>query len=56
MLCLHLKRFKYTNTYRSKLDMHVEFPIKDLDMSNFILNNMVSGEGRERDLIRYQSG
>lgn len=40
VLCLHLKRFKYTNTYRSKLDMHVEFPIKDLDMSNFILNNM----------------
>ncbi|OTF77127.1 hypothetical protein BLA29_008329, partial [Euroglyphus maynei] len=42
VLCLHLKRFKWNDCFRSKLDVHIGFPIKDLDMSPFILSNIVS--------------
>lgn len=40
VLCLHLKRFKWNEYVRSKLDVHISFPAKDLDMSSFILSNM----------------
>nr|XP_027196969.1 ubiquitin carboxyl-terminal hydrolase 3-like [Dermatophagoides pteronyssinus] len=40
VLCLHLKRFKWSDCFRSKLDVHIRFPIKDLDMSPFILSNI----------------
>jgi len=39
VLCLHLKRFKWSECSRSKLDVHIEFPIKDLDMNSFMLAN-----------------
>ena len=42
ILILHLKRFQYAqNTYfvhRQKLDDLVSFPLKDLDLSNIVLN------------------
>ncbi|KAJ3309994.1 Ubiquitin carboxyl-terminal hydrolase 3 [Boothiomyces sp. JEL0838] len=34
ILCLHLKRFKYVNNTRSKIDTHVSFPMI-LDVSKF---------------------
>ncbi|CAN0471827.1 unnamed protein product [Rangifer tarandus platyrhynchus] len=35
-LIIHLKRFSYTTFSREKLDISVEFPIRDLDFSDFV--------------------
>lgn len=45
VLCLHLKRFRWSNFYRIKIDNYVEFPIRGLDMSKFILTNMHETRG-----------
>ncbi|KAJ1095855.1 hypothetical protein NDU88_001005 [Pleurodeles waltl] len=37
VLIIHLKRFAYTKFSREKLDTLVEFPIRDLDFSEFII-------------------
>ncbi|KAJ7317569.1 hypothetical protein JRQ81_003731 [Phrynocephalus forsythii] len=37
ILIIHLKRFSYTKFSREKLDTLVEFPIRDLDFSDFII-------------------
>lgn len=39
VLCLHIKRFRWNNFYRTKIDLRISFPIKSLDMSQFVLNN-----------------
>ncbi|XP_058447332.1 ubiquitin carboxyl-terminal hydrolase 3-like [Malaya genurostris] len=39
VLCLHIKRFRWNNFYRTKIDLRISFPIKALDMSQFVLNN-----------------
>ncbi len=36
-LIIHLKRFSYTKFSREKLDTLVEFPIRDLDFSEFLI-------------------
>ena len=41
MLCLHLKRFKFVSFHRSKIDTTVEFPLEDLDMSDYVLPSVV---------------
>ncbi|XP_062923797.1 ubiquitin carboxyl-terminal hydrolase 4 isoform X1 [Mobula hypostoma] len=38
ILVVHLKRFSYNRYWRDKLDTLVEFPIRDLNMSEFIYN------------------
>jgi len=38
VLVIHLKRFSYTRFYRDKLDTLVNFPLKDLDLTEFIVN------------------
>jgi hypothetical protein len=38
VLVVHLKRFSYTRSYRDKIDTLVDFPLKDLDMSNYLIN------------------
>lgn len=45
VLCLHLKRFRWNNYFRTKLDNYVNFPIQGLDMSKFILANMHETRG-----------
>ena len=42
VLCLHLKRFKFVSFHRSKIDTTVEFPLEDLDMSDYVLPSVVS--------------
>ena len=39
MLVICLKRFSYNRYWRDKLDTHVEFPTRDLDMSPYIINS-----------------
>ena len=41
VLCLHLKRFRWNNYFRTKVDSVIEFPLRGLDMNKYILNNMV---------------
>ncbi|XP_053261860.1 ubiquitin carboxyl-terminal hydrolase 15 isoform X3 [Podarcis raffonei] len=38
VLVVHLKRFSYSRYMRDKLDTLVDFPITDLDMSEFLIN------------------
>ncbi|KAK7573320.1 hypothetical protein V9T40_010511 [Parthenolecanium corni] len=40
VLCLHLKRFRWINFYRVKLDTDISFPIEFLDMSDFMLHDV----------------
>ncbi|KAL1454150.1 hypothetical protein WDU94_010431 [Cyamophila willieti] len=37
VLCIHLKRFRWTNACRTKVDTMIEFPVSSLDMSSYIL-------------------
>jgi len=45
VLCLHLKRFRWTNFFRTKLDNYIEFPVNGLDMSQYVLSNMHETRG-----------
>lgn len=38
ILVISLKRFSYNRYWRDKLDTFVDFPIKDLDLSPYIIN------------------
>ncbi|XP_035283172.1 ubiquitin carboxyl-terminal hydrolase 15-like isoform X2 [Anguilla anguilla] len=38
VLVVHLKRFSYSRYMRDKLDFLVDFPLRDLDMSEFLIN------------------
>uniref|UniRef100_A0A1B6CBZ9 Ubiquitin carboxyl-terminal hydrolase n=1 Tax=Clastoptera arizonana TaxID=38151 RepID=A0A1B6CBZ9_9HEMI len=40
VLCLHLKRFRWVNSSRTKLDTNIKFPVTALDMSKFVLNDV----------------
>ncbi|KAK2850852.1 hypothetical protein Q5P01_007128 [Channa striata] len=53
VLIIHLKRFSYTKFTREKLDSIVEFPLRDLDFSSYLLRkNLSVGEPPSRyDLI-----
>jgi len=39
VLCLHLKRFRWSSYFRVKVDTYVEFPLCGLNMSHYVLNN-----------------
>lgn len=42
VLIIHLKRFSYTKSTREKLESMVDFPLRDLDLSSFLLRKSVS--------------
>lgn len=41
ILIITLKRFKYTKMYRSKIDAYVDFPLYDLDMSEYLMDRQI---------------
>jgi len=44
VLIIHLKRFSYSRFWRDKLDTLVDFPLSDLNMSDFIRGPMKEGQ------------
>ena len=38
VLIIHLKRFSFSRSWRDKIDTLVEFPVENLDMSNYVHN------------------
>ena len=47
VLCLHLKRFKFVSFHRSKIDTTVEFPLEDLDMSDYVLPSVIDSNSQD---------
>ncbi|XP_049846278.1 ubiquitin carboxyl-terminal hydrolase 4-like isoform X2 [Schistocerca gregaria] len=39
ILIIHLKRFSYSKYRRDKIDTHVDFPLRELDMSSYVINS-----------------
>ena len=39
MLIIHLKRFSYNRYWRDKIDTVIEFPLKNLDMTPYVINS-----------------
>ncbi|RWS04954.1 ubiquitin carboxyl-terminal hydrolase 15-like protein [Dinothrombium tinctorium] len=50
VLIIHLKRFSYSKFCRDKLDTFVDFPVNDLNMGEYIINNP-NNEPKLYDLI-----
>lgn len=48
VLCIHLKRFRWTNSCRTKVDTMIEFPVSTLDMSSYILPESVKSRDTQR--------
>lgn len=42
VLCLHIKRFRWSPCARTKVDTFIEFPLNGLDMSQYLLRNLSS--------------
>jgi len=40
VLCLHVKRFRWSAYARTKIDTFIEFPLNGLDMSGYLLKNL----------------
>ncbi|XP_025076742.1 ubiquitin carboxyl-terminal hydrolase 3-like isoform X2 [Pomacea canaliculata] len=45
VLCLHLKRFRWSTYCRVKVETFVEFPLTSLDMNCYVLNNLHETRG-----------
>lgn len=45
VLCLHLKRFRWSMFSRQKVETFVQFPVQGLDMNTYVLNNLHETRG-----------
>ncbi|KAJ4705426.1 Ubiquitin carboxyl-terminal hydrolase [Melia azedarach] len=46
ILVIHLKRFSYSRYFKSKLETYVDFPVDDLDLSNYITHRNIQLSNR----------
>ncbi|XP_032514469.2 ubiquitin carboxyl-terminal hydrolase 3-like isoform X1 [Danaus plexippus] len=53
VLCLHLKRFRWHNYFRTKVDTSISFPLLSLDMSGFVLPNVPDTRRSGRGSLLY---
>jgi ubiquitin C-terminal hydrolase len=51
VLVVHLKRFSYSRNYRDKIDTVVDFPIRDLDLSEYLIHGNTDQICTKYDLI-----
>lgn len=52
ILCLHLKRFRWEETHRSKVHTHIKFPMASLDMSVYFDKEM-RNELKDKDTYMF---
>ncbi|XP_064648474.1 ubiquitin carboxyl-terminal hydrolase 3-like [Lineus longissimus] len=45
VLCLHLKRFRWSTYFRVKVETYVQFPLRGLEMTRYVLNNLHETRG-----------
>ncbi|KAK8915991.1 Ubiquitin carboxyl-terminal hydrolase 9 [Platanthera zijinensis] len=50
ILVVHLKRFSYTRYLKNKLDKFVNFPVRGLDLSKYVMNNSAPPQSHLYDL------
>ncbi|VVC24767.1 Hypothetical protein CINCED_3A007267 [Cinara cedri] len=51
VLCLHLKRFRWDSTYRTKVHTHIKFPMHSLDMSQYLDSDMKNNLTKEASYL-----
>jgi ubiquitin carboxyl-terminal hydrolase 4/11/15 len=44
LLVIHLKRFSYTRNWRDRINTLVQFPVDNLDLSNYLLDQTAKGD------------
>ena len=54
VLVLHLKRFKQTQTRRTKVNLLVDFPVESLDMSPYLVKQNPSNASHHGDDVTYE--
>ena len=56
ILCIHIKRFRHDKTAKSKLNTFISFPVKGLDLSQFLVENDTAemSPSKKRKVATYQ--
>jgi len=44
ILIVHLKRFHYAGPWRDKLNTFIDYPMRDLDLTRFVLEDMTESQ------------
>lgn len=51
VLVLQLKRFSYSRNYRDKIDSLIDFPLRDLDLKDYLIQSNLDGVCTKYNLI-----